>query len=197
MYIAQIRSISRGNFLLLAYRWKLVVHGGIDGYSRLIVYLNCANNNRADTVMKAFSQAVQVYGVPKRVRADRGTENVQVSDYMNSIHGLARRSFIAGRSVHNQRIERLWRDVFSSCLLTFYSLFYHMEETGLLDLDNPVHLFSLHYVYTPRINESLSQFASAWNSHPLSSVSNLSPNQLWLTGSHPDNTCDEVRTTYH
>ena len=31
-------------------RWRMVIHGGIDGYSRLIVYLSCSNNNRADTV---------------------------------------------------------------------------------------------------------------------------------------------------
>ena len=168
------------------FRWKFVVHGGIDGYSRLIVYLQCSGNNRAGTVMQAFSEAVQLYGVPSRVRADRGTENVQVSDYMIAMHGCGRRSFIAGRSVHNQRIERLWRDVFSACLLTYHCIFNHMEELNILCVDNQIHLFSLHYVYTPRINESLQQFESAWNNHPLSSMSNVSPNQLWLTGSHPD-----------
>ena len=40
------------------FRWKLIVHGGIDGYSRLVVYLKCADNNRACTVMQAFSEAV-------------------------------------------------------------------------------------------------------------------------------------------
>ena len=104
------------------FRWKLIVHGGLDGYSRLVVYLKCADNNRACTVMQAFSEAVQLYGVPSRVRADRGTENVRVSDYMLSFHGYGRSSFTAGRSVHNQRIERLWRDVFNACLLTVYSL---------------------------------------------------------------------------
>lgn len=153
------------------FRWKFVVHGGIDGYSRLIVYLQCSGNNRAGTVMQAL---------PIRVR---GT---QVSDYMIAMHGCGRRSFIAGRSVHNQRIERLWRDVFSACLLTYHCIFNHMEELNILCVDNQIYLFSLHYVYTPRINESLQQFESAWNNHPLSSMSNVSPNQLWLTGSHPD-----------
>ncbi len=171
----------------------MITHGGIDGYSRLIVYLNCANNNRSHTVLNAFCKAVESYGIPRRVRADRGT---QVRDYMISAHDSAMNSFIAGRSVHNQRIERLWRDVFSSCILTYYSLFWYMEESGLLNIDNPSHLFALHYVYIPRINECLHQFASAWNSHPLSSVGNLSPNQLWLTGSHPENTDEEVRFSH-
>jgi hypothetical protein len=32
-----------GNHKLI--RWRLVVHGGVDGYSRLPVYLHCSNNN--------------------------------------------------------------------------------------------------------------------------------------------------------
>ena len=26
-------------------RWNLIIHGGIDGHTRLIVYLKCSNNN--------------------------------------------------------------------------------------------------------------------------------------------------------
>ena len=34
--------------------WGFVVHAVIDGYSRLITYIECSDNNRADTVMKCF-----------------------------------------------------------------------------------------------------------------------------------------------
>ena len=37
-----------GNHKLI--RWKVVIHGGIDGHSRTIVFIQCATNNRADTV---------------------------------------------------------------------------------------------------------------------------------------------------
>ena len=52
------------------FRWRLVVLGGVDGYSRFIVYLKCSNNNRSSTVLDLFEGAVQQFGMPDRVRSD-------------------------------------------------------------------------------------------------------------------------------
>ena len=53
------------------------------------------------------------------MRCDKSGEHVKVSEYMlsHADRGPGRGS---GRSVHNQRIERLWRDVFSSSVSLFY-----------------------------------------------------------------------------
>lgn len=105
-------------------RWKFVVHGGIDGFSRLIVYLSCSTNNKSSTVLSLFLEAVQTYGIPSRVRSDKGGENIQVCHFMISFNLEActdRNSHIA---THNQRIERLWRDVYLCVCSTYHNLFY-------------------------------------------------------------------------
>ena len=151
-----------------------MVHGGIDGYSRLIVYLQCSTNNRASTVASLFFSAVHTFGLPSRVWSDKGGENVDVAWLIltNPLRGPGRGSMIAGRSVHNQRKERLWRDLYTGCTHLFYQLFYHMEESLILDPSNEVQLFALHYV----------TFTSGHNNGPISTERNLTPLQLWVNG---------------
>ena len=87
-------------------------------------------------------------------------------------------SCLVGSSTHIQRIQRLWRDVFRCVAHIFYYTFQAMEESGLLQIDNPLHKFALHYIYLPRINRALSSFTSAWNNHPLRTENNWSPERI-------------------
>ena len=163
-------------------RWSLVTHGGIDGYSRLIVYLQCSSNNRSHTVFELFLGAIQKHMVPSRVRSDQGMENTLVAQYMIEKRGAERRSMITGCSTHNQRIERLWRDMHKSVTVLYYKLFYFMENQDILDHLNEHNLWALHYIFIPRINRSLREFVSSWNNHPIRTARHKSPQQLFTAG---------------
>lgn len=122
---------------------------GIDGYSRMIVYLKANTNNSAATVFQLFLGAVEKFGLPSRVRSDKGGENMDIARYMLShpLRGPDRGSHITGRSVHNQRTERLWRDVCYGRTHTFYNLFSCIEDSGILDPSNEINLYALHYIF--------------------------------------------------
>ena len=165
-------------------KWCLyiVIHGGIDGYSRLVSYLHAADNNRAEAALKAFLTGVEEYGMPSRVHTDKGGENVRIAEFMITHRGSNRGSVITGRSVHNQRIERLWRDLFTDCISFFYYLFYSLESTALLNQCDPRDLYALHLVCLPKIQEQLDQFRLGWCHHKLRTEQNKTPYQLWIIG---------------
>ena len=160
-------------------RWHLIIAGGIDGFSRLVVYLECLNNNKAGTLLGCFQNAVQKYGLPLKVRSDKGLENVHIADLMLRSRGV--NSMITGKSVHNQRIERLWRDVYIGVLSYHYSLFTFMEEEGILDPLNDNNIAALHYVFLPKINEKLQIWSEAWANHRVRTI-HTSPRHLWMSG---------------
>lgn len=163
-------------------RLRMVIHGAIDGYSRLIMYMRCNTNNRASTVLALFLSATACYGIPSRVRSDRGGENIEVARYMINARGLNRGSHIAGLSVHNQRIERLWREIYVHVLQLYYSIFYFLEDNCDLDCLSNVDLFSLHYVFVPIINRALDEFVEAYNNHSLRTEHRWTPLMIWTNG---------------
>ena len=131
-------------------------------------------------------EAVEKFGLPQRIRGDQGGENVHVAWFMfsNPSQGPGRGSFITGKSCHNQRIERFWRDLFHGCTFIFYYVFWYLEENGYLDISDETHPFCLHYVFLPRINRHLNLFQDGYDNNPLRTESNMTPVQLWVLGSN-------------
>ena len=163
-------------------RWRFVTHCAIDGYSRLIVFLRCSDNNKSNTVYKLFLNSIREYGVPSRIRCDQGRENVLVVQHMLHHRGIDRHSALVGSSVHNQRIERLWRDLHRCTTQLFYRLFYYLEYNHLLNAVNEKHLFALHTVFLHRINKALEDFKNAWNHHGVRTEKGMTPHQLFTSG---------------
>ena len=166
-----------GNHRLI--RWGLVVHCAIDGFSRACTFINCSNNNRSTTVMQHFLVACEEFCVPWRVRTDYGGENQLIWEGMLELATENNPNpVLVGPSVHNQRVERFNRDINTHVRERYGHMFYSFERRGLLDIENPIHVAALHYVYMPRINAVLSALKRCHNHHPISTEHNLSPMQL-------------------
>ncbi|KAJ8309292.1 hypothetical protein KUTeg_014166 [Tegillarca granosa] len=146
-------------------RWNFIITGGIDGFSRFVVFLQCVNNNKAETIFNSFRSGTLDYRTPLRVRSDLGLENIKIAEYMFEARGLDSSSMIVGKSTHNQRIERLWRDVFE----------------GMLDPLSDIDIFALHYVFTEKINDNLEMWRDAWNKHKIRTIGS-SPICLFTAG---------------
>lgn len=165
-----------GNHKLI--HFHIVVHGAVDGFSRTIVFLRASDNNRASTVLTSFKEATNLYGIPSRIRIDRGGENVDVAEYMIACRGSNRGTVLAGKSTHNQRIERLWRDVRKDVINYYIILFSEMEARFNLNMDHPIVIFVLHALFLNSLNDDLDQYVSRWNNHSVSTERNHTPKQL-------------------
>ena len=88
-------------------------------------------------------------------------------------------SVIVGMSVHNQRVERLHRDINVQVLNRFYNEFVKLEGESFLDVTNDTDLFCLHLVYMPTINRCFAEFVNASNHFSISTEGNRTSTQLF------------------
>ena len=109
-------------------------------------------------------------------------ENIEVAREMLKKFGTSSKPFLTGLSVHNQRTERLLKDVLQYALHYYIDLFYFMEANEILDPLNEVPVLTLELVFIERINTALLDFIVYWNNHKLRTEHSQTPNQLWITG---------------
>lgn len=164
-------------------KYGIVTMGCIDGFTRYIPYIRAVTNNRSTTALRLFKEGCAEFGLPSRVRGDRGGENVRIADLMIARRGPNRGSYIAGPSRFNTRIERLWRDVKSHTIQFYKEIFEGLEGDGL-DIMNDVHMYVLQYMFLGRINQDLEMFRGGWNSHCIRTEHNHTPMQLMYLHRH-------------
>jgi len=164
-------------------KYGLVIHAAVDGGSRYVVFSHCSSNNHAVTVLRWFlGGCEELEVIPGSIRSDKGGENVQVYRFMMMVYNDDPSCFKASSSCHNQPIERNWRDMRNSTMQPYKDFFLFLESLGM-DVDNIIHIFCLHYLFVPRINESLKEFRSSWNNHGISTEQYKSPLSLLYTES--------------
>ncbi|XP_052395059.1 uncharacterized protein LOC127943012 [Carassius gibelio] len=150
------------------------VHLGIDGFSRKIIWLKAGTSNRQQTfVARYFFDAIQEHsGCPRFIRADRGKENLLVGQMQVAFHfresgDQGRDSFRVGTSVHNQASECFNSMLKKTWIKKWQVTFEAMMESGMLNLDNPVHINCLQYTHLPLLERELNIEQRLWNTHDI------------------------------
>ncbi|KAJ7740477.1 hypothetical protein DFH07DRAFT_751592 [Mycena maculata] len=125
--------------------WHIIIHAFINGYSRFVTGIRANNNNnRAATVLDLFLQDVLHHGVPQL--ASRVLISIRVC-----------------RSVHNIRIERLWCDVTRGFGRKWSNFFLALEFSAGLRPDLDAHIWLIHHLFLPAINQDAIDWVRTWN----------------------------------
>jgi hypothetical protein len=88
------------------------------------------------------------------------------------------------RSIHNTRVERLWVDFTQAVGIKWKIFFEDLEWNHLLDPSRPSHIWLLHWLFLEAINDDVSAWINAWNSHKVSlkGEPDRSPRDMYLFG---------------
>ncbi|XP_071146741.1 uncharacterized protein [Mytilus edulis] len=153
--------------------YGIAIHGAMDGYSRKLLWLiaSPSNNNPRYVGYWYLNWIKQRKMLPRVVRSDAGTENVIMRDLQRSLRHnqndemSGQNSFLVGRSVANQRIERLWGTLKTSFTQFWRNRFQDFQDTGLVNVSCPVHKECVRFCFLSVIQHQLDMFAENWNSH--------------------------------
>lgn len=93
--------------------------------------------HKAVTVLQAFEGGVADFGLPCKVCTDHGGQNIKVWEYMLLTHNNDETMVVTGSSTHNERIERLWRDIHRSVGSIYASTFRSLKQEEIFNIEFP------------------------------------------------------------
>lgn len=158
------------------------IHGAIDGFSRKILWLEVSETNKDPTIIAHYFantvKSLQI--IPKLVRGDRGTENVNVCGIQRFLRRngtdsfSGQNSFKYGKSMSNQRIEQWWSYLKRSTTLSWIEFFKELMEQDLFDNTNNIHNEALKFCFFSLIQSDLEKLKNSWNHHKIRNSRNTS-----------------------
>ncbi|KAK3084887.1 hypothetical protein FSP39_020804 [Pinctada imbricata] len=153
------------------------IHGGIDGFSRKILWLKILRSNNNPYVVSRlyFDHLIDIGRIPKIIRSDAGNENVVVADFHKVIRTFhsdrlaGNNSFMTGRSTANQRIEMIWSFLTKHFTQYWRNLFKDLIDVGLLNTADPEEIELIRFCFKSPMQKHLDAFKDYWNSHRIRS----------------------------
>ena len=141
-------------------KWVFALHGGIDGFSRKILWLNVSTtNNDPLVVANYFLQFLSKYRrSPRQLRFDYGNENIYCEDIQSFLRGAG--GYIYGSSVRNQRIEALWSRLLRYRLRWWIDVFQTMGGDGLYHGELLIHKELMLFCFMSALQYELNEFKS-------------------------------------
>ncbi|XP_013390872.1 uncharacterized protein LOC106159197 [Lingula anatina] len=174
------------------------VHGAIDGYSRMILWLNVAPSNKDPAIISYFymQTVAALHGCPSLLQTDPGVENgiiaaLQCTFRVNHEDELAgSKSHKYGKSTTNQRIESWWSYYRRNRIDWWMDKFYELVRNQQFNKDNDTHVKCIRFCYMSLIQQELDDIKERWNGHnilpsPNARCPNGRPNVLFHL---PENT---------
>ena len=131
------------------------------------------NNNPRVVTSFYLSCVKEIQGIPRVLRGDRGTENVNVAGlqcyFRRNCHDdmAGNKSFLYGRSVSNQRIKAWWSFLRKLETGWWIRFFKDLVDLGNVDNSNSMHLDCIRFSFTGLIQEELTRIARHWNLHKI------------------------------
>lgn len=151
-------------------------------YRRLLFPFQVLNsNNDPANIGRLFVDAVNVFGAPRLLRSDCGSENGVAAGMMAYIHQCSS-SHMYGKSTSNQRIEALWSKL-RSTVIPWMEFLHSLIIDNILKPAYPMHMELSRYCFGDLLQKTLDEFMEFTNNHHIRKSSECpagKPNVLYL-----------------